>query len=162
MIILFTDEIIIGIKERIKKNNNHYKGCIETRDSKDFTTLSLSGIAVFRFNSDSNEILLEVSNKYLGLLEIDNNFQIIKDSAQWSTLVCNNKVKEHIFKKINKIFNQCYTDSATDMFGCCSRYLECSDAKYCIYPDKKDARGCMYKVNLDNGKIFYGENRNID
>lgn len=46
-------------------------------------------------------------------------------------------------------------------FGCCSRYEECSNAKTCIHPDPKFALGCWYHQNLIEGKIFYGENRNI-
>lgn len=40
-------------------------------------------------------------------------------------------------------------------FGCCSRYKECSQAGKCIHPDILYATACMYKKNLDNGKIFY-------
>ena len=47
-------------------------------------------------------------------------------------------------------------------FGCCGRYLACSDAKTCIHPDPKFALGCMYRQNLRDGKVFYGKNRNID
>lgn len=45
-------------------------------------------------------------------------------------------------------------------FGCCSRYLECSDAKCCIHPDPKFALTCWYRYNLLDGKIFYGKNKN--
>lgn len=45
-------------------------------------------------------------------------------------------------------------------FGCCGRYLECSDAKACIHPDPKFALACWYRYNLLDGKIFYGENKN--
>lgn len=46
----------------------------------------------------------------------------------------------------------------TDSFGCCSRYLACSDAGHCVHPNIFRAQCCMYKKNLDAGKIFYGEN----
>lgn len=49
----------------------------------------------------------------------------------------------------------------TERFGCCHRYVECSDAKKCIAPDKIHAKGCIYKDNLEKGKIFYGKNKNI-
>lgn len=48
------------------------------------------------------------------------------------------------------------------LFGCCSRYEACSDARKCIHPDIKFALGCKYRQNLMAGKIFYGKNRNID
>ncbi len=47
-------------------------------------------------------------------------------------------------------------------FACCSRFEECSDAKICIHPNRKYAKGCFYKKNLESGKIFYGKNRNIN
>lgn len=46
-------------------------------------------------------------------------------------------------------------------WDCCSRYLECSDAKTCIHPDKAFALGCGYRKILSSGRIFYGKNRNI-
>lgn len=47
-------------------------------------------------------------------------------------------------------------------WDCCSRYLECSNAKTCVHPDKSFALGCGYRKILNSGRIFYGENRNID
>lgn len=45
-------------------------------------------------------------------------------------------------------------------FGCCNYFNDCSDALECILEDKTFASGCMYKENLENGRIFYGKNRN--
>ncbi len=47
-----------------------------------------------------------------------------------------------------------------DIFGCCHRYRECSNAKRCLEPDTIDFMNCEYKKNLDNGNIFYGKNAN--
>lgn len=44
-------------------------------------------------------------------------------------------------------------------FGCCSKYEECSDAKTCLHNDLLYAKGCIYRQNLENGYIFYGNNR---
>lgn len=46
-------------------------------------------------------------------------------------------------------------------WDCCSRYLECSDAKSCVHPDKAFALGCGYRQILSSGRIYYGKNRNI-
>lgn len=46
-------------------------------------------------------------------------------------------------------------------FGCCSSFIECSDAKKCIHPNKLYSTACMYRENLEKGKIFYGKNKNI-
>ena len=46
-------------------------------------------------------------------------------------------------------------------FDCCSRYMQCSDAKVCIHPDPKLSMLCGYRKILQSGRIFYGKNRNI-
>lgn len=46
----------------------------------------------------------------------------------------------------------------SERFGCCHRYVECSDAKTCTAPDKLRAKGCYYRENLEKGRIFYGKN----
>lgn len=48
-------------------------------------------------------------------------------------------------------------------FGCCSRFNECSDKLECVHENKLYAAGCKYrKINLENGRVFYGKNKNID
>lgn len=53
-------------------------------------------------------------------------------------------------------------ESKATRFGCCSHFMECSDAKHCVHPNKLYACACYYKANLDQGKIFYGVNKNVD
>lgn len=48
-----------------------------------------------------------------------------------------------------------------DSFACCSRFTACSDAGHCLHPDKLTALSCSYRKNLEKGRIFYGENKNI-
>lgn len=50
-------------------------------------------------------------------------------------------------------------DSVTKEFDCCSRYMECSDAKHCVHPDPDFAISCGYRRMLNRGIIFYGTNR---
>lgn len=48
----------------------------------------------------------------------------------------------------------------SERFGCCHLYEKCSDEKKCIAKDKFHAKGCFYRENLENGRIFYGQNAN--
>ena len=57
---------------------------------------------------------------------------------------------------------QNFIDKLPKEFDCCSRYLQCSDAKHCIHPDQDFSLQCGYRKILRSGKIFYGINRNID
>lgn len=47
-------------------------------------------------------------------------------------------------------------------FGCCSAYIKCSDAGKCVHENKLYSKACIYRTNLDQGKIFYGKNKNVD
>lgn len=46
-------------------------------------------------------------------------------------------------------------------FDCCSRYIECSDAKQCVHPNPEFALKCGYQFILKEGRVFYGSNRNV-
>lgn len=51
--------------------------------------------------------------------------------------------------------------SSEPSYGCCHLYQECSDAKRCVSPEKMYATVCLYRKNLESGRIFYGKNRNV-
>lgn len=48
----------------------------------------------------------------------------------------------------------------SDTFGCCNDFERCSDAKECIHKRDRFYNGCMYRTNLEAGRIFYGKNKN--
>ncbi len=52
--------------------------------------------------------------------------------------------------------------TAESTFSCCSEFIQCSDAKKCVHENKLYSTACTYRHNLENGRIFYGKNRNID
>lgn len=62
---------------------------------------------------------------------------------------------------LNAIIVNCLA-SLSGAFDCCSRYEACSDAKRCVHPDPIVSVGCGYRKNLNQGRIFYGKNRNVD
>lgn len=51
--------------------------------------------------------------------------------------------------------------SKAKSFGCCSRFIECSDAKRCVHVNKLYSTSCTYRRNLEAGNIFYGKNKNV-
>lgn len=71
---------------------------------------------------------------------------------------------EEIPNHLDKIKRSCQyiLDRLPKEFSCCSRYMQCSDAKICIHPDKPFAAGCFYRKVLHSGRVFYGKNRNIN
>ena len=45
--------------------------------------------------------------------------------------------------------------------GCCSHYMDCSNALRCVQSDPQISMACIYRQNLKAGKVFYGKNKNI-
>jgi len=155
-------ELIDVLHEKVRKHNDYFEKCFEYKDNIGLNTLWLCGLAVMRVPKNSKGKSISIPNKYLPLFDLDHDAYKIKTQALWTDIVFNQDVSINIAENIIAVFNKCFTDSATESFGCCSRYLECSNEKLCVHPEKGEARGCMYKINLDSGRIFYGENRNID
>ena len=49
------------------------------------------------------------------------------------------------------------SSSAADAFACCSRYRACSDAQACLIPEQDYSANCIYRKNLENGRVFAGK-----
>lgn len=47
------------------------------------------------------------------------------------------------------------------MMACCNDFINCSDQMQCIHKYDPDYAGCWYRKNLENGRIFYGKNKNM-
>lgn len=47
-----------------------------------------------------------------------------------------------------------------DLFDCCSRYRECSDAKKCLIADADYSNACNYRRKLESGTVLFGKNAN--
>ena len=62
---------------------------------------------------------------------------------------------------VHKLLNRIYTSSFSfPSFGCCAKYVECSNAGHCLHTDILYASAaCQYKHNLDAGRIFYATNK---
>lgn len=46
-------------------------------------------------------------------------------------------------------------------FACCNDFERCSDAMSCLHPYDIFYNHCLYRTNLEAGRIFYGKNKNI-
>lgn len=66
---------------------------------------------------------------------------------------------DHI-KVLKEKKKEIFRNLITDTFGCCNDFERCSDALQCLHPEKRFYNGCMYRRNLEAGKVFYGKNRN--
>lgn len=47
------------------------------------------------------------------------------------------------------------TQKPSHLFACCSKYKECSQAGKCLHEHPYYSKGCYYRENLENGRVFY-------
>lgn len=152
-------EIINSLEDIITKHVEHIEGDFEFRKNKNTITIKLCNIAILRVYP-SKVTQIEVSMRYFELFCLEES-SIIKEGKGWCIINFDDKNRMLILKNIKSVFEKCIDDSTKETFGCCNSFIECSDAKKCIHPDRKFARGCMYKENLEKDMIFYGKNKNF-
>lgn len=83
------------------------------------------------------------------------------DEKNKHILIPNNSPELVKYIKANTMHAYMNYTSKESAFGCCDCFIKCSDVKKCIHENKLFSRACMYRRNLEAGKIFYGKNKTI-
>ncbi len=123
-------------KPKIKK----WQGCVEICLGLNLSQLEIPSDAVILSKDSNGEGEDDVSTSII-ISPTSNNF-------------------EDLITQIVELRLKWYSSSA-DPFGCCDMFNACSDAKKCIHENRFYSTACAYRHNLEQGRIFYGKNRNI-
>jgi hypothetical protein len=162
---LTIERIINARIESLSKDNAFFdptKKRFELKPSKTSETIYLCGSSVMKIMSlKNNRRNIEISMHYKDLFKLQGRVQDKKNDTDWGVVSYDEQAAAAIIDNIDSVFMRCYSEEPVDSYGCCSRYEMCSDERKCVHPDVKFAQGCMYKKNLENGRIFYGKNRNV-
>lgn len=67
-----------------------------------------------------------------------------------------------VHEMLRSLLQECFNRQTVESFGCCNDHVRCSDARRCLHEDDKFYLGCIYRKNLEAGRIFYGKNRNVE
>ena len=134
---------------------------ILSKNKTDYSIL-LKNTIIFKFKPGSTDYICikkmfqsDVLSRYpYTICKITSSFILIPVSAI-------NNFDENFSDLLLIILQKILGTYSNDEFGCCHRYIDCSDAKRCVHPNKLKSLGCMYKRNLEKGLIFYGHNKNI-
>lgn len=170
-----TNDVLNLIQSKIKsdylegsklsiRNNLSYNSIIITSKKTAYRSAEIGEILFARIKETGRPPYASFSQKYLS------QFQKLG-------LVCNIKKSDKLFfympledfysvlskssecvDLINTIFLDAFSFAP---FGCCSSFEKCSDQRRCIHPDRAYSTACQYRKNLEQGKIFYGKNKNI-
>ena len=170
---------IFEMLEKIIKNveiedSNIYSIC--TNDEKlKINELQNNGLSfkVFKNYNLLNFYKMKKVNDTIAIRAVDNILQRIISKfpeAKYNTeteyvRISISKIEDikNISDEIIDIFKYFFLQymHTAESFGCCSKYLECSDNLKCVNNNIRLRLSCIYKNNLENGRIFYGKNKNI-
>lgn len=103
-------------------------------------------------NDDQFEDIKEMIPKDATILE-----QTKTDISTASRRIRFNKSSESMvdFIKQNVIYAIEHYQSKSSKFGCCAKYKECSKVGKCLHDNLLYSKACIYRSNLEAGKIFY-------
>lgn len=149
------------IEKRIKKSEYYTDKRFELKTYKKHKTIRMCKIAVVKIKKLQSGTKLEVGKRFLEFFQLKNEAIFRKSDTNWAKVPFNESTINRILNGAKTVFEECYKEGSVEIFGCCSRFVECSDNKKCVHPDEKVAQGCMYKSNLEQGRIFYGKNCNV-
>lgn len=142
--------------EVLDKNTIDHK-YLQFRQNKGYNAVAFRNVILFTYKIGKKTNWLHIPFKYKSLFP---EHLLSKCSINNGMIKFNLERPEEIetlgFLLAN-ILDKAIDDFPKD-FGCCSRYVECSNLKKCINPNKELAMNCQYKINLKQGRIFYGVN----
>lgn len=165
-----SNKILIAAQNQLSKFNakpNDIK-VIQGKNKKGehINSFSLRLISMFllRFQFKNNKYIhLEIKESLFKSIIITDIAEIHKiDSMPDFVLVDFNSDCDDLYRLIEQAVDYGYNNYVPEeTFGCCSKYLECSNQRKCIHDDLLYSKACSYRSNLEKGNIFYGINRNV-
>ncbi len=152
----FYDEI----KDRVRESEYFTEERLELKPYANHHTIRMCEIAVIKIIKSRSKagVRLEAAKRFLGLFKLEEEMETKKSDPLWAKIPFHKNIVKRFIENAKAVFEECYQEGTVESFGCCSRYMECSNQKKCIHPDIKEAQGCIYKHNLEEGRIFYGKN----
>ncbi len=92
----------------------------------------------------------------------DTEEQVADGTKEWSRITISTLDDVlALTEPLSIVFILVLSELGGERFGCCARYVQCSDERKCVHPDFLVSLACAYKRNLEAGRIFYGKNKNI-
>lgn len=130
--------------------------------SSGYTVVAYHGFTAFRLKMRGKQFYISLPILFSDLIPDGAPKKQTKSEEKYIRIIVD---QEHPIESYTD-FLVAVTGAAIDrlpkVWDCCSRYMECSDAKACVHPDKVFALDCGYRKILNSGRVFYGKNRNID
>ena len=160
------DNAVLTDNDKIKSaleyelSNSEASKFLRVESNKD-GSISIKAISAFaaKIKFGKKASYIEVKDAYIGIFK-DCEIMYPKNGLP-RVMVSNINDVIVLMAPLSEVYMKALAELAGDPVGCCHRYVECSDARQCQHPDYLTSLACAYKKNLDEGRIFYGKNKNI-
>lgn len=154
----YFNTVIINISE----NTTDFKSIIVCSDATMYRA-KVDSTMIGRIKLTGKKPYISFKEKYLSWFKNKNViFYNVKSDIGYFRIEISEfeKIESDItFPKL--LTDMCLDAMSFNTFGCCAKYVECSNKRQCVHDDQLYATSCMYRKNLENGRIFYGKNKNI-
>ncbi len=148
----------------IIKENRENPVAVKAEPMSAYIRILFNDVNALRIKFSKKEAYISIAGSFQKFLSDypDLATKQLKSDNTWTRIIMKNTAD---LLRLTPLFLTMYDESywlgTYEVFGCCSRYVQCSDSLKCVSHDPKLSRGCMYKRNLLKGKVFYGKNKNV-
>ena len=135
---------------------------VTLRINKNNASIYMFGSVAFSIRINSRTRCLE-SYSPVAISYVDRipGASVAKDESVRFPIATSKDVVPVIEEMVNAVYEFQRDELRGEPFGCCNDFVRCSDALKCLHVGDRDYAGCMYRKNLESGRIFYGKNKNI-
>lgn len=145
------------IKEEYSDQSN-----MTLKENKLYHAICFFDVPKLRIRIVRKEVCLEIPEHFSDEMKEHSIEAKLMSDHYFRVVLHNGVVNSNIKSLIFDIYEYCYRQYSEDRFDCCSKYLECSDNRKCLYEGQPFSRACSYRYTMTKKKkIFYGKNRNV-
>lgn len=158
-----------GAQLLLQENTSLLDSIIIKIDNNPWRNGVIKGNAIFaRIKSSGGNAYINVKDKFeeifdtfgvvkLPVPESESKYDWIRIELQ-SFLKLLNDPSHDFIQAINDMFVECI---AFPSFGCCSKYVECTNQGKCLHMDQLYATACQYRKNINSNKVVSHPLENI-
>ena len=150
-----THDDVLKLHEQYIYEGEKDKDAFEWKEIKDGYSYSFYGVKVMEFTTTSSgTVRFRIKREYLN----DNADE--EEKKKFVAIDPNGDILYYmeLLKKAKRVI---FRNTITGTFACCNDFERCSDAGKCLKTENRMYNGCLYRKNLEAGRIFYGKNKTI-
>ena len=149
------------LQTRMMMSPDYFPEKFKIENNKDGNSIWVCNMLLYRHKTERDEIILSTANRFISISGLESYILDRRSETNFTYVPFNNQTIKIILENAIDVYTHCFLTEKVELIGCCSKYVQCSDARHCLNTMCELEQGCLYKrLNLDKGRIFYGVNKN--